>query len=613
VTKHRTTEPVPTSPRPRRIVLYARVSGDEQQRRETIAPQRLLLERLAEARSHPDLDPEQRLEVVEVILDEAVSGTLPLDERPGGRRILELIADRAVDQVWVAKLDRLGRSLRVILDAHDTLEAAGVALVTIAEGCDTSTPAGRFAFHMMGAVAEFERDTIVARMRDGRRHKAAQGKHTGGKPPFGYALVEGRLVPDETPIPSVGQSPADIVRGMYKAVALDGQSTGQVARDLTARGVPLSMHGPREIRPCTRTKPHRCQAHVPGVRPDGAWSAERVRYTIHETRHKGEGHLGEAVTFEAAPLVPAALWERAVAAVKANGQRSVRNVAQGRVYTLSGVLKCGAVRDGQVCGRALTGIQQRTGWRAYRGHMGGIYESPAGCDCRSSVPADEVERAVWRQVAAVLRDPRGAFEAAQARLAERRRDGPERAARLAALEQRLAELQAERDRTLLLFRKGATSEAETDAALDAVSAHIAEVEREQSVLLAEQDATDALAARLAHAGPTWAGYRARLDEIERTDDRAAMREIIGRLVSQVTITYATTADGRRQRQARVRLDLGEAFADEGGVGVVREPALTRRWSNRAGPQHFEAHRFLDTDVALPPLSPQAERAARRAA
>ena len=86
------------------------------------------------------------MEVVGVYGDDSVSGTIPLNERPEGRRLLEEARSGAFTTLLVYRLDRLGRSLLVIVDAHDRLQAAGVALRSATEPIDTSTASGRLIF-----------------------------------------------------------------------------------------------------------------------------------------------------------------------------------------------------------------------------------------------------------------------------------------------------------------------------------------------------------------------------------------------------------------------------------------------------------------------------------
>jgi len=89
--------------------------------------------------------------------------------------------------VPVYKLDRLGRSLLVIVDAHDRLETSRVSLRSATEPIDTSNPSGRLIFQMLASFAEYERGTIRERTQAGL-HRALRNGKFFGRLPYGYKL-----------------------------------------------------------------------------------------------------------------------------------------------------------------------------------------------------------------------------------------------------------------------------------------------------------------------------------------------------------------------------------------------------------------------------------------
>src|SRR5215210_3684582 len=142
--------------RAEKLALLLRVSSEEQRDRETIEIQREFLQEYCRLYG---------LEVVQIYADDGVSGTIPLHERPEGRRLLEDAKEGKFSTLLVYRLDRLGRSLLVIVDAHDRLQAAGVALKSATEPIDTTNPSGRLIFQMLASFAEYERETIRERTR----------------------------------------------------------------------------------------------------------------------------------------------------------------------------------------------------------------------------------------------------------------------------------------------------------------------------------------------------------------------------------------------------------------------------------------------------------------
>lgn len=85
------------------------------------------------------------------------------------------------DTLTVCRLDRLARSLRELLTIAADLEARGVHLQVLDQAIDTSTPAGRLMFQVLGAVAEFERNMAIERTRDSVAHRRATGGDLGGR------------------------------------------------------------------------------------------------------------------------------------------------------------------------------------------------------------------------------------------------------------------------------------------------------------------------------------------------------------------------------------------------------------------------------------------------
>ena len=117
--------------------------------------------------------------VVAIIVDAGISGTKGRDKRPGYDRLCRAIARREVDQVAAWSVDRLGRSLQELVAFLGELHAKGVDLYLHQQGIDTSTPAGKAMFQMMGVFAEFERAMIVERVKAGLSRARSQGKRLG--------------------------------------------------------------------------------------------------------------------------------------------------------------------------------------------------------------------------------------------------------------------------------------------------------------------------------------------------------------------------------------------------------------------------------------------------
>ena len=100
--------------------------------------------------------------------------------RPELDRLLDQL--RQGDVITVTKYDRLARSLRDLLDIVDAIQAHGAGFRSLAEDIDTTTPAGRLVFHVFASIAQFERERISERTREGLEAARKRGR-VGGRPP----------------------------------------------------------------------------------------------------------------------------------------------------------------------------------------------------------------------------------------------------------------------------------------------------------------------------------------------------------------------------------------------------------------------------------------------
>jgi len=110
-------------------------------------------------------------------VDTGVSGSK--DRRPALDRLLADAKRRRFDVLVCWRLDRLGRNLKHLITLLDELQALGISFVSLNEGIDLGTPAGKLQFHILAALSEFERARIVERVRAGLARRAAQGKPLG--------------------------------------------------------------------------------------------------------------------------------------------------------------------------------------------------------------------------------------------------------------------------------------------------------------------------------------------------------------------------------------------------------------------------------------------------
>jgi DNA invertase Pin-like site-specific DNA recombinase len=150
----------------RRAALYLRVSTIEQ----TTANQERELREIA-GRIGCD--------IVKVYKDHGISGAKGRDKRPGFDALCRDATKRQFDIVMAWSVDRLGRSLQDLVGFLSELHALGIDLFLHQQGLDTTTPAGKAMFQMMGVFAEFERSMIQERVRAGLARAKSEGKRLG--------------------------------------------------------------------------------------------------------------------------------------------------------------------------------------------------------------------------------------------------------------------------------------------------------------------------------------------------------------------------------------------------------------------------------------------------
>ena len=365
-----------------------RVSSEEQKTQRSIRTQDAFLKDYCKLYGY---------EVAGIYKDEAVSGTVPIPERSEGARLLADAEAGTLDAVLVYRLDRIGCSLLVVVDAHDRLGQAGVALKSANEPIDTSNPSGRLIFQMLASFAEFERATITQRSRDGLHRAFKNGKHIG-RIPYGYDSG------DDDRFVVVGEE-ARIVRQIIANIA-GGSTLYKEAKRLND-----------ESEPSPRTK-YRGIARRHGVN----WCHSTIRNIVFQRAYAGT-HVVNSSRGIVERSVPAIVdpdhHRRAVARMAENkrydGGRESRN------YLLRGLVlwaHCGTAYVGD-CSVPSTG---------YRYHYYACRNKKATSDAGAKsltcpkAKAGWLEDLVWADVRAFLENPGEVLQCVREQLEEDREE-----------------------------------------------------------------------------------------------------------------------------------------------------------------------------------------------
>jgi DNA invertase Pin-like site-specific DNA recombinase len=175
------------------------------------------------------------LELVEVIRERAVTGTIKLNKRPEGRRIAEL-TEAGVCHIVALKLDRLFRSAVDAISHIGEWQEAGISLHLVdigGQSINTGLSIGKMLIAMLTGYAEFERNIIAERTTAALRHKKAHGE-VYNHAPYGYIPIDGALVPDAA---------EQAVIAKMANLRSEGVSYGEIANVLNREKIPTKKRG----------------------------------------------------------------------------------------------------------------------------------------------------------------------------------------------------------------------------------------------------------------------------------------------------------------------------------------------------------------------------------
>lgn len=203
-------EPTPV----RRVIGYVRVSTEKQASEgNSLEAQTRKLQAYAQAMD---------LQIVAFEVDAGESaGSL---DRPGLQRALARLDAFEAEGILVVKLDRLTRSVRDLGALLETYFRDGQhSLLSVGESIDTRSASGRMVLNILTVIGQWEREAIGERTSAVMQHMRERGEYTGGDPPFGFRLEEGKLEEDPTEQAMIRRA-----RGLREV----GMSLRQIAADL---------------------------------------------------------------------------------------------------------------------------------------------------------------------------------------------------------------------------------------------------------------------------------------------------------------------------------------------------------------------------------------------
>lgn len=378
--------------------IYARVSSDRQKEDQTIGSQTAALNEYAQTHHY----------VVAkecVFEDEGYSGATLA--RPGLERLRDVVNEGQIEVVLVHSPDRLSRRYAYQVLLLEEFSRKGVAVVFL-KGAAGQTPEEQLLVQFQGMIAEYERAQIAERTRRGKRHRAKAGcVNVLSGAPYGYRYIKKTDTSDSCY--AVVEDEAAVVRQIYQWHAQEGLSIGEIARRLSAQGVPTRKNKPRWERSVVWAI-LRNPAYVGRAAFGKTERAERKRVT-RPLRQKGgfsrrcsanrERPREQWIEIAVPALVAEPVFARAQERLAENKRLSRKNTKE--LTLLQGLLVCGQ------CGYGLYRTSTRTTKRQakyYRclGADGWRHMLATPCPCRP-VRVEDLDDAVWSQVERLLEAP----------------------------------------------------------------------------------------------------------------------------------------------------------------------------------------------------------------
>jgi site-specific DNA recombinase len=459
---------------PKRAILYARVSTDEQARSGYS-----LAQQIEALRAYAT---QEGYEILEEVVDPGQSGASL--ERPGMDRVWDLVVAGGVSVVLAQDRDRFAREPAYHYLLRKEFEEHGTKLRALNDRGDDS-PEGELTDGVLDQLAKYERAKFTERSRRGKLQKARQGKIIATmKPPYGFryneardALVihepERRVVERIFRLAAEGRGTKAIQTRLYRESVPSPTGKELWHRPVLKRMVLSDIYKPHTYEETLELVPEQAVAYLQKDKSYGIrwWnrSSQKSRQ-VSESSQNGQRHYRRKVAYTprhreewiASPVpafLPRELVETARAMMSQPRPQERRNLARG--WELRGLIRCPS------CGGAMTSHTAKRGekvYHYYRCHRSVDYRRNS---CRQKMErAQKAEEAMWDFVSRVLKDPDRILAGMDALIERKRaelRGDPDREAR--EWLERLAEVDQERRGYLKLAATGRMSEEELDEIL----------------------------------------------------------------------------------------------------------------------------------------------------
>ena len=506
-----------------RPAFYARVSSEQQVRKETIDSQLQALRRRIAA---DGLVLDESLGFA----DEGVSGSVLV--RPALERLRDLAAAGAIDRLYVLCPDRLARSYAHQALLLDEFRRAGVELVFLDHAHDP-TPEGNLLLQVQGVIAEYERAKIQERNRRGTLHAARSGSvSVFGQAPFGYRYID-RRAGGGTARFEIDDDQAAVVRRIFTWVVDGGCSLAEIGRRLENQGIASPSGRSRWLTSTLGSM--LANPTYAGTAIFGRTRFGPRRETLRRPRRLKPGHIrkdvsiyrtdaSEQIAIAVPAIVEPGVFEAARTRLAENRKRKRVGVV-GAACLLQGLLVCSK------CGYAYHGASSKPEkpqpYRYYR--CGGAVPSRFGgvAVCANKIlNRGRIDAAVWEDVRSLLLDP--------SRLAaehRRRLDGPAEPTdpKATSATKKVAAVRRSIERLIDSYQDGYLEKEEFEPRIRGLRERLVQLEATATERAKGERSEDEVRQVIGAIEQFAAGVRERLDSSDFTTQRDLIRTLVDRI------------------------------------------------------------------------------------
>lgn len=352
------------------------------------------------------IKPDERSKRVFVYTDNGYSGGNT--NRAGFQKMIKKIRNGGIEKVIVYRLDRISRSLSDFINILNLFREYNVEFLSSQEAFDTSSPYGDLIVKILAVFAEFERNSIIARVTQAYEHRSEMGFFMGGHNPYGYTLEDFTIHGVKTKKLSPVKAEIEHVKYIYELYAVENVTLGRLLKNLVGNNIkPLSGGGWTTSKLSTILKnpiyvkadndiynyfhKHNTQIISPPESFDGIHGIQLYGRSKHDPGNNDWSDI-KAVVMPHAGVIESRIWIRCQNKLARNKQ--VRNSVSNKTSWLGGKLICSQ------CGRTMTTIKGKVKGGETRRYFNCTGKSHFK-DCkgpRATIYAENLEDVVYNEI-----------------------------------------------------------------------------------------------------------------------------------------------------------------------------------------------------------------------